>query len=391
MTSAILRNSASSGILNSKPGHSDKSHDKHGRHGAKDEAAETDPILAVLNRHWSKKAKDEPKQDAAGLAGAGDTGRRNSSPASPVPAKKPGDRRASGRPRMGGGSLTVDTSPTKHPGMDFGDMSPKLEPAKAPRRFTTSIEVACGAFSPRFKSCAVRRPNCKLDFVEQTAGDDVPEEEKAESDFNNIANKIQGWTGQWNMQMQGLMEVVKKRHAENPEVLDSNPPNMEKMRDVVGCIATASYHVNKWLHQLDPAKEEAPRRPTAVEEELGVAELFAEMQFGISKLDKVANTLGIALLKIVSDTKNMRRTADGHPIAPGAKRASIQAGNRGLKDPSSLSGYVGNLEYTLDLMQSLAYRPAQVKSMGAAIKVLIAANRFKKNMFKKKAASKEAA
>jgi len=373
--------------------------------------------MAVLNRQWKKKieVKEQEPESAGHSDGKHKRGGRRTlidhadDGSSQVLLKSKstvGKSDAAGtsttqgnagaRSRLGGAGkdMTVDvhSGPSKH---DLSDATPgmmMLSPntaVKAPgagRRFTVSLDQQAADFSPRWKVLAVRRAACKLDFKEPKKGDEEDEIEgadKAEADFLTLAGKLQTWVSQCNMQMTKLLADIRKRHAEDSAILE-NDTNLNKLRETIFLVSTANYHLTKWLHQLDPKATKKPARPEGADKDAGVQDYFAEVQFGLSKMDKLASTLGPKLFQIVTDTRKMRRTADGQPLSPKSKLSSVQAQKRGIQDVAALNGLVGHLEYLLDNTQSLAYRPVAVKGLGAAVKVLIAASRFKKKLFNKK-------
>jgi hypothetical protein len=265
-------------------------------------------------------------------------------------------------------------------------------PGKPPRtrKFMTTLEDKGGDASPRWNVVAVRRAACKLEFKDPTvpdAGDEgLQGTDLVEATFVNLAHKLQTWVGQANMQMNNLLDSIRKRHQEDATVLE-NAVNLTKLRDSVFSVNTACYYMSKWLYELDPKHVDKPKRPTPSDPDDNVKELLAEVQYGLSKMDKLGSELGPALVRIVTETKKMRRTAEGKPATETDKLAHLALQKRGIADIHALAGLVGHLEHLLDMTQSLAYRAQGVSTMGAAIKVLIAASRFKKLRMKKKAAA----
>jgi hypothetical protein len=240
--------------------------------------------------------------------------------------------------------------------------------------------------SPKWSHPIHRKPSCRLTYDEDdrqvtketTAGTVDDEEEltrKGSKDFSDTAKKLTNLVGMTCVRMQDYLKIIHERMEKDPDMF-KNESHMDRFVSLTYLEAVVIYRLTKWLHQLEPrvvAKPTVPEKP----EDPTATNLLAAAKFSLSRMQMLASTLALRLQKIVSDAKNQRPTVNGRPVSPSLLDPVSLAHRRGIVDVQAFDGVGLHLEHILQTAEGLAHNPAPAQKVAVAIKVMMAANRFK--------------
>eukprot|EP00929_Paragymnodinium_shiwhaense_P087629 TRINITY_DN4776_c0_g1_i1.p1 TRINITY_DN4776_c0_g1~~TRINITY_DN4776_c0_g1_i1.p1 ORF type:complete len:580 (+),score=183.58 TRINITY_DN4776_c0_g1_i1:146-1885(+) len=293
---------------------------------------------------------------------------------------------------------SIDISPggSKVVRRRMGEKSKKL--GDRHRRWSVQLQMnEDDIASPKWTAPAVRKTKHQLDFdgkkdAEDEEGNEGKEKKSklvcndpAADRFVELGQKLQHYTGQTNMRMNNYIPKIKEIHHQDPTYLTTDL-NFEKLVDICYLIATVTYRLGKWLHELEPRKVPKPTKPSKPNDERSANDLLSEVTYSLSRMEVLASTLAPVLVKIANEAINTRKTADGEPISPTSRNPVKLAAKKGITDTEAFTGIAGHLENLLQTAHSLAYQPIKdpAKKVRAGIKAILAIQKFKTRLEKRR-------
>lgn len=196
--------------------------------------------------------------------------------------------------------------------------------------------------------------------------------------FIGLAHGLPASIGQASMRMNDLLAAIRQRLQDSPQFLE-NDANYERLVDIDFMLATANYHLAKWVHQLDhhASKPEKPRKSSA-RSEPAPERLLAQVQSAVSRMDLLSSTLTQLLQQVIADARAMRRRA-ADPVSPTFRNPARVAMRRGLLDIEELQRLPPHLEHLLWVTGNLSNSHAK-QTFKQAGTVMQAAVKFRRGL-----------